>query len=272
MEHKVYKREEIASNEYRVFGGDGKVLKNHKNKPYPNLSERASQNLIDDLNAVNLKNRELIFQNNSEKDALVEIAAHNRSNRELNQSLCYCVISTLMEYQEHNSTIELELELSIQWDRLFRLTPGPPYLLIELRNTAEAQEFFGQDYVNLPLNYCQSVEEMEENKIELVPENTIKIVADLVQEMSMAEKVMVDILYNLFQYFSITIPILWVAGKIDDEAFIASYYALHMNVDIYEMDHIEFERPSFEMNRLLYLNALKKSYQDEDQSLPCANS
>lgn len=272
MENNVYKREEITPGIYKVLGADGTVLKNHNNKPYPHLSENISRNLIGDLNEINVKNRKQILQNTSKEEAAMEIMLHNSSSIELNESLFYCIISTLIEFDEPNLDVQIELEHQIQWDRLFRLTPGPPHLLTELKNTEKAREFFGKEYVDLPLNYCQSIDEMEVNGIDLVPEEIVDKVADLIKDMSLAERIMVDILYNLYEYFSITIPILWVAGKIGDEDFIAAYYALNRQVDIYEMDEDEYEEPRFEMNRLLYLKILKYGYRNKDETLPCVNA
>ena len=112
---------------------------------------------------------------------------------------------------------------------------------------------------------------MEENETPLVSDNIITIISELVDKMSMAEKIMVDILYNLYDYFSITLPILWVSEKINDEDLISGYYALEKNIDIYEMDEVAYEVPHFEMNRLFYLKTLKYGYLSKDQTLPCVN-
>lgn len=268
---KTYQRKEATNGLFEVLGSDGTILKNHNNKPYPILSENISRNFIGDLNDINDKNRKFIVEGNSEEDVIGEMLLHNLSNIELNESLCYCVISSLLEYEVADMTTELEFENEIQWDRLFRLTPGPPFLLIELKNTQKAREFFGEDYQNLQINYSNSIEEMEENEIPLVSVDIITKISELVQKMSMAEKVMVNILYNLYDCFSITLPILWVAGKIGEEDVISAYYALGKNVDIYEMEEEEYEVPRFEMNRLLYLKTLKHGYSCNDQTLPCVN-
>ena len=271
MDIKAYQRKEITNGLYQILGANGKPLTNHNHKPYPLLSEKISKNFIEDLNAINDKNRDIIFKNNSEEEALTDMALHNSSNSELNDSLCYCLISTLMEYEAADMAVELEFEQQIQWDRLFRLTPEPPLVQVELKNTLKAREFFGDDYKNLPLNYCSSIEEMEENKIELVSDDIINKVSELVQKMTMAEIVMVNILYTLYHFCSITLPILWVAEKIGDEDFIAAQYALNHGIDIYEVDKEKNKVPRFEMNRLLYLKTIKFGYLRKDQTLPCVN-
>src|SRR5690554_6311748 len=114
MENNFYKRKEISSGIYKVLGADGTVLKNHNNKPYPHLSENISRNLIDDLNEINAKNRKQILQNKSKEEAVMEIMLHNSSSIELNESLFYCIISTLIEFDEPNLDVQIELEHQIQ--------------------------------------------------------------------------------------------------------------------------------------------------------------
>ena len=109
---------------------------------------------------------------------------------------------------------------------------------------------------------------MEHEDVEFVPEVTVKKIESSVKMMSPAELIMVNLLYNFFDYFSITIPVLWVSGKIGDEDFIAAYWALHREEDLYELNEEEYEFPRFLMNRLLFLKTLRYSYQWGDESLP----
>jgi hypothetical protein len=192
----TYQRNETTTGLFEVFGADGKALNNHNNKPFPLLSDNISRNLIGDLNAINDKNRDIIFNNNNEEDAVMEMTLHNMSNLELNESLGYCLISTLMEYEAANVSFEFEYEEKLQWDRLFRFNPGPPLIQLEYKNTEQIRVYFGDKWVNLPLNYSGSLEDMEENKCDFVPEETINEISILVEEMSLAQKVAIDILYN----------------------------------------------------------------------------
>jgi hypothetical protein len=267
---KIYQRKKTAGNLYEVLGTDGNTLKNHNDRPYPVLSDNISKILIEDLNTINAKNSAYISQNNSEEDAFMEIALHNISNQELNESLGYCLISTLLEFQPEQS-FKLDLEKLIQWDRLFRFNPGPPLLPLEYKNTQRIREHLGDYWVNLPLNYSDSLEDMAKNTSSFVPKETINEVSLLINKMSKAELVAVHILFNLFSEFSITIPVLWVSGKIGDEDFITSFYALENGIDIYEMTTEEYEMPRFEMNRLLYLKPIIHGYMNKDQTLPYVN-
>ena len=112
---------------------------------------------------------------------------------------------------------------------------------------------------------------MEANEVKFVSEELVKTVRGLVDELAFSHKIAVDILYNFFDYFSITIPVLWVSGKINDEDFIAGYYALNYGVDIYELDEETYEEPRFLMNRLLYFKTILWGYLWKDETLPCLN-
>ena len=46
MENKVYNKEELFQDEFKVLGADEIILKNHNNKSYSVLSENISRNLI----------------------------------------------------------------------------------------------------------------------------------------------------------------------------------------------------------------------------------
>lgn len=267
----IYTRKELNVDLFEVLGSDRCVLKNHNEKTFPNLSENISRNLISDLNAIATKYYKL-----PENDEELEKVTYSNllatiSGEELRQSFGYCLLSTLIEYQNANIGFELELEMQIQWDRLFRMNIVPNGGDLELNSTKKARDFFEDKWINFGLNYSQSIEEMKENEVDLVSEDIVNSIKNLVAEMQFSHKIAVDILYNFFEYFSISIPILWVSGKINDKDFIAAHYALQYRVNIYELDEEEDEQQRFLMNRLLFLKTILLGYQWKDQSLPCVN-
>ncbi len=79
---------------------------------------------------------------------------------------------------------------------------------LELNANQKPRDFFENNWQNCGFNYCQSFEEMEANEVKFVSEELIKTVRGLVDELAFSHKIAVDILYNFFDYFSITIPIL----------------------------------------------------------------
>ncbi len=244
---------------FTILDCNKKPLKTHLGASFPKLSENVSKNLLSDLND--------IFSFNEESINLFSFI-NGGNEEELKRSFFYCVLSTMYTYNQEGLLPELEIENQIQWDRLFRFTPGPPHILNQLKATETAREYLGEHWVDLPLNYCSSLEQMKEDAVEFVPDATVAKIQSLVNEMSPAELIMVNILYNFFDYFSITLPILWVSGKINDHAFVASYWAFYHHEDFYELNENEYEYPRFLMNRLLHLKTLRYSYQWEDASLP----
>ena len=112
---------------------------------------------------------------------------------------------------------------------------------------------------------------MNANEVEFVSDVIIADIQPLVASMDISKRVAVNILYNFFEYFSISIPILWVSGKITDEDFVSSYWALQFGADMAELNEVDYEQARFLMNRLLYLKTILWGYDSKDQTLPCVN-
>jgi hypothetical protein len=267
----IYKRKEIYENYFELYCSDGTTLKNHNGKPYPLLSENISRNLIDDLNQISLKYFKTPESNEITDELIFNNMLARHAGEELRESFAYCVLSSLMEYEEQEMDLELEYERQMQWDRLFRLNPSSNIGILELNKTQKARDYFHDKWKNFGLNYAQSLEEMETNEEAFVSDNIIQEVKALVDSMHISKRLAVDILYNYFEYFSITIPILWVNGKINNEDFISSYWALQYGLDINELNETEFEEPRFLMNRLLFLKIILWGYDWNDETLPCIN-
>ncbi len=174
-------------------GLNGSIIKTHLDTPYPGLSEDVATLLCEDLNSLPLSSIE-------------------KGN--LNTSLVYCVLSTLIaggaDYR-----FEIDLPFCIQWDRAYRLNPGHPNHQVEYKAISKIVDFHQGKWVDLPLNYCQSLEEMRErNALEVPLEITDDLQTLLIRNNSV-ENFTVDLLFNLFHRISISAPILWVAGIID---------------------------------------------------------
>jgi hypothetical protein len=265
-----YKRKEINENLFEVIGLDGTTLKNHNDKLYPNLSENISRNLIGDLNDITEKYIEKESSAKSTEEEL-NILLTKVCGDMLRESFGYCLISSLIEYEEQQTDAQLDVYEQLQWDRLFRFNAAENGGTLELEATEKAIAFFGNNWRNFGLNYCDDFNEMEQNGVELVSDEIVEQVESLVAELHISQKVAVNILYNFFDTISITLPILWVSGKINDEDYIKSFYALNYGIDIDSIDEDAYEEPRFLMNRLLYLKTIIWGYQWKDQSLPCVN-
>jgi hypothetical protein len=267
----IYTRREINENTFEVLGGDGSTLKNHNGKPYPFLSENISRNLIGDLNHICEVRYKIEEATEVSEDKLMNDVLLRISEQELRESFAYCFLSTLMEYEEQQMDLELAFEDQIQWDRLFRLNASSDTGSLELNKTKKARDFFTGKWKNFGLNYSESLEEMNANEVEFVSDVIIADIQPLVASMDISKRVAVNILYNFFEYFSISIPILWVSGKITDEDFVSSYWALQFGADMAELNEVDYEQARFLMNRLLYLKTILWGYDSKDQTLPCVN-
>jgi uncharacterized protein (TIGR02145 family) len=174
---------------------DSPVIETHNGNPYPGLPKNVAELLCEDLNS---------------------LPAEHALFSEYNVSLVYCVLSTFIEAKgEYNFPVDLPY--SIQWDRVFRLDPGPPHNQFETKSIEKVISFLKGKWVDLTLNYCQSVEEMRENKVPEVPKNIIKDLQKLLSNFNDTETFAVDLLFNLFNRISISSAIFWVAGIFDNE-------------------------------------------------------
>jgi len=266
---RIYTRKEIDQDLFLVLGADGEALKNHNGKPYPHLSGNISWNLIEDLNQIAKSNYQ--FYEASLKEANSHKLVEMDSGEELRQSFGYCLLSNLIEYQEAEMCVDYDFDMQIQWDRLFRMNILPNGGMLEQSATRKARDFFEGKWRNFGYNYCQSIKEMDEKGVEMVTEDIITEIKALLNTLQFSHKIAVDILYEFFDCFSITIPILWVNGKIRDKDFIGSYWALYYGIDINKTDEEEYEHARFLMNRLLYFKTILRGYLWKDKSLPCVD-
>jgi len=228
----TYSIKETSKGLFCVAGQNEAVVTSHKGRELPPLSENICQILADDLNAVS----------------------------EPRKSFAYCIIASLAEAAGRSPNIDIRVY--IQWDRLFRFNPGPPLIQIEYNNTEGARAYLGDLWANRPLNYAESPEDMEKEGVPLIPERTVNAMERELTEMAPAEKVAVELLYERFETFSISMCILWVGGKINDEELVEAYYAFVHGRDTDEPDVDGY------VSRLRHLRAILEAYRAGDGTLP----
>jgi hypothetical protein len=235
----------------------GVAIKNHLGVPLLPLSENISLLLCQDLNEIHEKNQKLIeIIGKKQKQKAISLA--ELYDKELNESLVYCMLSSLIKSDEKK--YDLDIQAVIQWDRVFRLNPGPVNLQLELSSVVKVLNFFDSNYVNLELNYASSLEEMKLDGIEFVPKTIVKLLTELTNAMSSVERFAVQLLYNYFNEFSITLPILWVAGRItnkylNEQDLVYAYWVFENGIDPKTLNKVKYESPLFIMERL---RSLKK--------------
>ncbi|MBB3701237.1 hypothetical protein KMW28_03755 [Flammeovirga yaeyamensis] len=132
------------------------------------------------------------------------------------RSYIYCNLSSLTALKlEDEEEYELDVTEVMQWDRAFRLQAdgGEEYAAVKA-----VRDFFGEDYINLPLNYAESVEEM--NDEDKLPDHIAQRIQDLVNDFNLKETMAVDMLLEHFQMTSVALVVLWVKQKISTSDFV----------------------------------------------------
>ncbi|NUQ82500.1 MAG: hypothetical protein HUU10_12880 [Bacteroidetes bacterium] len=237
----MYSYKRVKGNRY-IMLEDGDPINNHLGNPFPALTEeRALQFMVE------LK----IIQYNE------FIPPEDR----LRTSFTYCVLSTMMEAS--GRTFPLTVDDEIQWDRAFRLNPGPPLLLLEQRVINQAKVGLQSPWVNLDLNYCSTPEEMRENGTAFVPANIIAELNGILSSFLPVERFMVMLL-SRYMVFGITLPVLWVADRIDDTCLADGYWVFGRYAG-----PRKFKREKdLLLYRLSFLKKLQIAYRNGEKGLP----
>lgn len=260
---KSYNLKQVSEDGYLIIDHIGEVIKNHNNKVFPALSENIARNLCEDLNYINQKNSGLLNYNiSNEVKEIHELLGNN----ELRESFAYCIIATMMEYQ--GKSFDLNIETNIQWDSVFRLGQDPKKKRLEVAILKKAKKHLSANWVNLPLNSSECLEDMQDDKMAFVPDEIINELNEIVMNMSTVERFMVDLIYNFMDSFSITLPILWVAGKIDEDYLVDVYWVFMYGINPMKMKEEAYEEVCFLKNRLLYAKIIKWGYLWNDETLP----
>jgi hypothetical protein len=235
----VYFRIDSENDIFSVKDSQGQKIKTHRSNTLNNLLEKIARILADDLNS--------IYNSNFKKD--------------LRSSFCYCALSTFQENGDKLNSRSLDIKSLIQWDRIFRFNPSPNTMKMEIKSCKPIIDFFGDKYVDLQLNYAESLEEMEENGISKVPENTSEIIENIFEHLSPKNKFLVDLIANYTDNFSISATTLFIAGKIKIDAFLNAYFALNYYEDPKLKKFQDYRK--FLKARLSYLLKFKDAYDEQ---------
>ena len=205
---------ETAKDRYWVKTASGKPLwlpLNHRNQ---GISKKAVDLLLEDI----------IFSNPDSDGS--EVKPPN--------SICYMLYglmeqTLLFPIEDANSIEEM-----IQWDRCYRLEPDPRWQHEQKKSIECVIDFLKKNeiqWVDLRLNYAESLEEMKENDDDEVPADIVEIISSLYEKMSDLQKFFVLVLYNFSMDLSITLPILFVSGNISIDEFIDSFMHFQYSAD-----------------------------------------
>ena len=145
----------------------------------------------------------------------------NHFSLSLNESYIYCCLSTLIELNINNEKFDLGKDVlyQIQWDRAYRGMPDSYINMVEKHFKATVYEFLGDKMVDLPLNYAESLEELEANAANCVSESIITEFKEYMKNLNQLELFAVMLLNNLFQGVNFSMTVFWVTNKMTDKEF-----------------------------------------------------
>lgn len=253
---------------YLIYNDNHQIMINHCGWFYPPMSKRLANILVNDINEILLLDVYLDEGNPKKGFTYSEVNKHIkfreiRTKQEL-MSFAVCVHNTLIALKD-DPNFRLELDPVIQWDFLYRMSPGPVEKMEQMQATAPAIQWLGKDWVDLPGNYASTIEEMEVDEIPFVSQVIIDRLYAEVATMTLPEQVAVWYLHEFFQRFSITIPILWVKGILSSTCLEECYYVLASDFSLKEIRTIRKKEGDFVQKRLGYLRQYLKANQTQEK-------
>ena len=225
---------QTEGTENYILDKRGNKIKTHRSNPMRALDAATAALLVDDLNS--------IYNSDFLKD--------------LRSSFCYCALSTFQERSGVAEEREYRLEELIQWDGIFRLDPGPQTMMLKLHNCRAAMDFFGENYVDLELNYCSSLADMEARGTSMVPDETLAMLRSVFDQLSSEERFLADLIGNYSDYVSISAATLLIARKISIDAFLNTYFVLKYTEDSKKKKFRPYRK--FLKTRIKYLMEFRK--------------
>lgn len=242
--------------EFMILTDLQEPMQNHLGRAYLPLSQKVAEVLVRDINDILPLKFQLDEKKPKSKLSYEEVLTHPqlREIRKAQEKISFavCVHNTLLEVKD-DPGFRLELHPVIQWDFLYRMSPGPREKMEQMQATAEAIEWLGSDWVDLPANYANSVEEMEADEVLFVPQVILDRLHRLLVTMTLEELVAVWYLHEFFQRFSITLSILWVKGFISGATLEDSYYVMASGLSPKEIRKFRREEGDFLRRRLGFL-------------------
>jgi hypothetical protein len=242
--------------EFLILTDFQEPMQNHLGRAYLPLSQKVAEGLVKDINEILPLKFQLDEKKPKIKLSYEEVLNHPRF-REIRKaqekiSFAVCVHNTLLEVKD-DTGFRLEVHPVIQWDFLYRMSPGPREKMEQMQAAAEAIQWLGKDWVDLPANYASSVEEMEADEVPFVPQVILDRLHRALVTMTLEELVAVWVLYDSFNRFSITLPILWVKGFISGATLEDSYYVMASGFSPKEIRKFRKEEGDFLRRRLGFL-------------------
>jgi hypothetical protein len=203
-----YKPKPAAEGGFLVCDSAGDVVCTHRDTPYVPLSKQTASCLCRDLNEICAEHLEDW-----------EIAPLTKDM--LRESFGYCLLSTIIESVIGADFAQAPADVAqmVQWDRVFRLSPQPEMLPSEVRAIQPLKKGLKAPWVDLPMNFSRSLEEIEEDEAGFVSEEVIAELDAIQDGFSWMDHFLVELLYQFTGGFSITSVLFFLSGRIDAASF-----------------------------------------------------
>ncbi len=241
---------------FLIFTDSQDPITNHLGTAYSPLPEEVAAVLVEDINEILLLDAYPDRGANRKALTFTEVFDHPEFEeiRKMQEksSFAISVHNALMVIQD-DPEFRFELENVIQWDFLYRMSPGPKEKMEQMSASYEAIQWLGKDWVDLPGNYARTPEDMEADEIPFVPQVIVDRLNAEIASMTLPEKVAVWYLYEFFYRFSITIPILWVKGAVSGVSLEESYSIFVSDYSLKKIRWIRKKNGDFVQKRLGYL-------------------
>ena len=205
-----YSTYEIAQDRYWIKTSSGIPLHLHKDHNNYGLSKPAIDLLLKD-----------IAFNYPEDAGKLE---------QPDKSLCYQIYQVSEEYPIIPALPDEFFEDMIQWDLCYRLASDPLWREEQKQHIQCVIDFInsnGAKWVDLMINGASDREEMTKWDVDKTPDDIVQLLFPLYRQMSDIQNNFTYVLYRFSVSVSITLPLLFVLGKIDIDQFVDAYYYLH---------------------------------------------
>ena len=196
-----------------IFNGQCQPLKTHLNSDFKHWPTPLAQLLADDLNAM-------------------------PTHADVRESLVFCLLSTFCE--EENPSFELFVEDDLQWDAAYRLSEDEEIAEFQYESIEPLVRFLKDDWVTLPQNTCQNIEEMRLQEVDFVPGEIVNRWLTYTENFNQFQIYSVELLQSIFGGIHLSMILLWVGRKLSSEDLMKS--SLFLSCSKEEVENRKFTK------------------------------
>ncbi len=182
-----------------IIDSSGEILKTHLRNNFSSFTSPVMQLLEKDLNALPIQ-------------------------ADLRESLIYCLLSSFSE--EQSPVFQLYLADDIQWDAAYRLSDDEDVAAVQYKSIEALIHYLQGDWVCLGPNNAQTLEEMQQKKMDYVPDSILLKITEITTDFSQEKIYAVELLQNIFGGIHLSMIVLWISNLIDSETLIKSSFLL----------------------------------------------